>query len=104
MGFTILVFTELFNALASRSGEESAFKRMFTNKWLWMALGLSLVLQMAVIYIPWLNAAFGTVPLPWHSWFEAFALSSVTLWLTELRKVFLRARTRRRAAKAAAAK
>lgn len=105
MGFTILVFTELFNALASRSGEESAFKHMFTNGWLWASLGLSVVLQLVVIYVPFLNTAFGTVPLPWHSWLEAFLLSSITLWATEIRKMFLRARTRRRraAAKAAAA-
>jgi Ca2+-transporting ATPase len=102
MGFTILVFTELFNALASRSGEESAFKHMFTNKWLWGSLGLSLVLQLVVIYVPFLNTAFGTVPLPWHSWFEALALSSVTLWATEIRKIFLRMRTKRRLARAAA--
>lgn len=103
MGFTIIVFTELFNALASRSGEESAFKHMFTNKWLWGSLALSFVLQLVVIYIPGLNAAFKTTPLPWNAWIEAFLLSSVTLWATEIRKIFLRARTRRRHAKAASA-
>ncbi len=96
MGFTILVFTELFNALASRSGEESAFKRMFTNKWLWLSLALSFVLQLVVVYMPALNTAFKTTPLPWNAWLEAFLLSSVTLWATEIRKIFLRARTRRR--------
>lgn len=103
MGFTILVFTELFNALASRSGEESAFRGFFTNGWLWGSLALSFVLQLAVVYIPALNTAFKTTPLPWNAWLEAFLLSSVTLWATEIRKIFLRARTRRRRAKELAA-
>lgn len=103
MGFTILVFTELFNAIASRSGEESAFKHMFTNGWLWGSLALSFVLQLVVVYVPALNTAFKTTSLPPNAWIEAFLLSSVTLWATEIRKIFLRARTRRRAEKAALA-
>ena len=37
MGFTILVFAQLFNSLASRSHLQSAFVGMFSNKWLWGA-------------------------------------------------------------------
>ena len=44
MGFTILVFAQLFNALASRSHLQSAFVGLFSNKWLWGAIGLSIVL------------------------------------------------------------
>ena len=35
MGFTILVFAQLFNAIASRSARQSAFVGLFSNKWLW---------------------------------------------------------------------
>ena len=35
MGFTILVFAQLFNALASRSSRQSAFVGLFSNKWRW---------------------------------------------------------------------
>jgi Ca2+-transporting ATPase len=52
--------------------------------------------------VPALNSAFKTTPLPWNAWLEAFLLSSVTLWATEIRKMFLRARTRRRRAAEAA--
>ena len=34
MGFTILVFAQLFNAIASRSARQSAFVGLFSNKWL----------------------------------------------------------------------
>lgn len=90
MGFTILVFAQLFNALASRSGTESAFKNLFSNGWLWAAIGLSIVLQLAVIYIPVLNEAFGTTPLDLHQWFEAIGLAAAVLIFSEIYKLFAR--------------
>ena len=90
MGFTILVFAQLFNALASRSAVKSAFSGMFTNRWLWGAIALSIVLQLAVIYIPVLNTAFGTTPLHWHQWFEAIALAACVLAASELYKLAVR--------------
>ena len=90
MGFTILVFAQLFNALASRSHLQSAFVGLFSNRWLWAALGLSTVLQLAVIYVPVLNTAFGTTPLsPW-AWLECIALAAFVLVASELRKCVLR--------------
>jgi magnesium-transporting ATPase (P-type) len=97
MGFTILVFAQLFNALASRSATVSAFKDFFQNRMLWLSIGISVVLQVIVIYIPILNEAFGTTPLGWQAWLECIALASVVLWATELRKLWLRASARRRA-------
>jgi potassium/sodium efflux P-type ATPase len=96
MGFTILVFAQLFNALASRSAHRSAFHDFFTNRWLWGAIVVSIVLQCVVIYVPFLNAAFGTVPLGFGAWIECILLASVVLWATEIRKVWLRAGEKRR--------
>ena len=92
MGFTILVFAQLFNALASRSHLQSAFVGLFSNKWLWGAIALSMVLQLAVIYIPFLNTAFGTVPLSVGAWVECLGLAMIVLIASELRKCVLRAR------------
>lgn len=96
IAFTVLVFSEMFLALSSRSAYRSAFDGMFTNRWLWGSMALSVLLQLAVIYIPGLNAAFGTVPLPPEAWLECVLLSSVLLWATELRKSWLRAGLRKR--------
>ncbi|MFD0704499.1 cation-translocating P-type ATPase [Alloscardovia venturai] len=90
MGFTILVFAQLFNALASRSATQSAFKNLFSNVWLWGAIALSVVLQLAVIYIPALNTAFGTTPLHPHQWFEALGLAALVLALSEVYKCVAR--------------
>ena len=90
MGFTILVFAQLFNAIASRSHLQSAFVGLFSNKWLWGAIGLSIVLQLLVIYVPFLNTAFGTTPLPPMAWLECIGLAFFVLVASEIRKIFLR--------------
>ena len=91
MGFTILVFAQLFNAIASRSARQSAFVGLFSNKWLWGAIGLSVVLQLVVIYVPFLNSAFGTTPLgPW-AWVECICLAAVVLIASEIYKAIMRA-------------
>ena len=88
MGFTILVFAQLFNALASRSSRKSAFQGLFSNPWLWGAIGVSILLQLLVIYVPFLGEAFGTVPLQPQAWLECIALASLVLVASELRKLF----------------
>ncbi|MEY8563951.1 cation-translocating P-type ATPase [Bifidobacterium pseudolongum] len=95
MGFTILVFAQLFNALASRSHLQSAFVGLFSNKWLWGAIGLSIVLQLLVIYVPFLNTAFGTTPLPPMAWLECIGLAFFVLVASEIRKIFLRMRAKK---------
>ena len=87
MGFTILVFAQLFNALASRSSRKSAFLGLFSNPWLWGAIGISILLQLLVIYVPFLGEAFGTVPLQPQAWLECIALASLVLIASELRKL-----------------
>jgi magnesium-transporting ATPase (P-type) len=96
MGFTILVFAQLFNAVASRSALQSAFVGLFSNKWLWGAIGISIGLQVLVIYVPFLNTAFGTTPLSAVAWFECIGLAAFVLVASELRKIVLRAIEKRR--------
>jgi P-type Ca2+ transporter type 2C len=91
MAFTTLVFFSLFTVFNARSDEQSAFAGMFSNKWLWAAILLSLVLQVAVIYVPFLQNAFGTVELSAGDWLCCAAVASSVLWLRELSKVVTRA-------------
>lgn len=91
MGFTILVFAQMLNALCSRSHDQSVFVGLFANKWLWGAIALSTLLQVVVIYVPFLNTAFGTMPLSAGAWAECLGLAMVVLVASELRKCVLRA-------------
>lgn len=95
MGFTILVFAQMLNALCSRSHDQSVFVGLFANKWLWGAIALSALLQVVVIYVPFLNTAFGTMPLSAGAWVECLGLAMIVLVASELRKCVLRAMHRR---------
>lgn len=88
--FTVLVLAQLFNAFTARSETASAFRRAFSNHWLWAAVLLSAALQVAVVHLPVLNHAFSTVPLSGPQWALCVALASSVLWVGELRKLLLR--------------
>ena len=92
--FTVLVFAQLFNAFASRSDHASAFHGLFANRWLWAAVLLGVLLQIAVVHWPPLNTAFGTQPLSGAQWLVCAALGSAVLWASELRKWLRRAGAR----------
>jgi Ca2+-transporting ATPase len=95
-GFTVLVLAQLFNCFNARSETVSAFSNPFVNPWLWGAVGLSLLLQVAVVHVGWLNTAFGTVPLAPSQWLVCVAMASSVLVFVELRKALLRRWGRRR--------
>jgi P-type Ca2+ transporter type 2C len=92
MAFTTLMMFQLFNVFNARSDEHSALGGLFHNAWLWGALGLSLGLQVAVIYVPFLQQAFSTTDLGPMDWLQCLAVASSVLWLRELSKIALRAR------------
>ncbi|MFT2816771.1 cation-translocating P-type ATPase [Leifsonia sp. A12D58] len=96
-GFTTLVLAQLFNALNARSETSSAFRKLFSNKWLWGSIALGVLLQVTVVEVPFLQVAFGTASLDLAHWATCIALASVVLWYDEIRKIVLRALARRRA-------
>ena len=94
MTFTTLMLFQLFNVFNARSDVDSAFHRLFTNVWLWLAIGLSLILHVGVIYIPVLQQAFSTVGLAPGDWLRCAAVASSVLWLREAGKLLSRSRQR----------
>jgi Ca2+-transporting ATPase len=90
MAFTTIVFFSLFTVFNARSDERSAFEGLFSNKWLWGAVLLSLLMQAAVIYVPFLQQAFSTVGLSAGDWLRCAGVASSVLWLRELSKLVTR--------------
>jgi magnesium-transporting ATPase (P-type) len=90
MAFTTLVLAQLFNCFNARSDRTSAFHHLFTNPWLWGAIVLSMLLQVAVVHVPILNDAFDTTPLSLGDWLTCIALASVVLWADEAKKLLER--------------
>ncbi|MGH9348142.1 MAG: cation-translocating P-type ATPase [Vicinamibacterales bacterium] len=87
MAFTTLMLFQIFNVVNARSDERSAFAHLFTNYWLWTAIGVSLALQVVVVYAPFLQRAFGTVALSGADWMFCTAVASSVLWLREIDKI-----------------
>jgi len=92
MAFTTLMLFQMFNVVNARSDEQSAFVHLFTNHWLWSAIAGSIALQVLVIYLPFMQRAFGTVGLSGRDWAISVAVSSSVLWIRELTKVVTRAK------------
>lgn len=87
MVFTLVVFSEMFNAFNWRSDRYSVFSLgLFTNKALIYAVLTTVVLQLMVIYVPFLQLAFSTVPLSLPEWGIILALASTTLISMEIVK------------------
>jgi Ca2+-transporting ATPase len=96
MAFTTLVLFSLFTVFNARSDERSAFVGLFSNWRLWGAVLLSLLLQVAVVYVPVLQQTFSTVRLSAGDWLFCLAVASSVLWLREIAKAILRATPARR--------
>jgi Ca2+-transporting ATPase len=91
MVFTVLCLTQLGHVLAIRSEKESLYKiGFFSNKALLGAVLLSFSLQMATIYIPFLNRIFKTEPLSFNELMITIAVSSVVFFAVEIEKFFRR--------------
>ncbi len=90
-GFTVFVFTSMFTCFTARSDTTSAFTHLFVNPWLWGAVALSVLLQVAVVSVDFLNLAFSTLPLTLTQWLFCATMASGVLWFSELRKLVIRA-------------
>jgi len=92
MIFTLVVFSEMFNAFNWRSDRYSVFSLgLFTNKALVFAILTTVILQLLVVYTPFLQFAFRTVPLSLSELGIITALASTTLISMEIVK-YLNAR------------
>jgi Ca2+-transporting ATPase len=94
MVFTTLVLSQLMLALAVRSSRDSIFRIGFgSNRAMLLAVGVTTVLQLAVIYLPFLQNLFKTTALSPTDLLISLALSTLLFWAVELEKLFQRRRT-----------
>ncbi|WP_341920571.1 HAD-IC family P-type ATPase [Polaromonas sp. YR568] len=91
--FTVLAMCQWFNVLNCQSATRSAFRLgLLKNPWLLGGLALSIALQVLVLYAPFMNTLFYTVPLAPSSLMPLLLLASSVLWAEELRKFIVRLR------------
>jgi Ca2+-transporting ATPase len=92
--FTTLIFSQLAVALEARAEQESIFRLgLFTNQSMIWALLSAFALQLAVIYLPFLQKIFDTSPLSWLELLVTILASLSVLLVIEVWKFVARRRT-----------
>ena len=93
VAFTTLVFFQMFAVLSSRSLFPS-LKKMnpFSNLWILSAVCISVLVQLAVLYVPVFQRIFDTVPLAKQDWLIILGVSFTGFIGMELSKVVFRVR------------
>lgn len=88
MSLSILVIIEMLNAANNLSESDSLLTfPIWRNMYLIYAIALSTVLHLAILYIPWLQVLFETVPLNQEEWLAVVWISSPVIILDELCKI-----------------
>ena len=68
MVFTTLCFVQLGNAISVRSVYHSMFSsRIFANRGMWGAIVMTVILQLLIVYVPFLHSIFRTTALAWNA-------------------------------------
>jgi Ca2+-transporting ATPase len=88
LAFMTLAFAQIVHTLNARSPRRSAFgQRLFTNGWLWSAIGLCVLLQTAAVYAPFLQAVLHTTPLGVDDWLVVLGCALLPLAVVEVVKL-----------------
>jgi Ca2+-transporting ATPase len=90
MAFVTLSASELLRAYTARSEHVSLFRLgIFSNKYMQYAVALSIVLLLAVVYVPFLQPIFNTMSLGSREWLVILPLLLVPAIAAEITKAFL---------------
>ncbi|WP_295005208.1 HAD-IC family P-type ATPase [uncultured Dechloromonas sp.] len=82
--FVMVEAAYLFNC---RSLSQAFWKQgLFSNPWIWAGIGAMLALQMALTYLPFMNALFQTAPIGSEEWLSILAISVLSSLLIGLEK------------------
>ena len=93
MAFVTLCISELIRAFTARSEYHSIFSiGVFSNRWMVWAVGVSLLLVLMVVYLPFLAPFFDTVPLTAGDWLFMLPFFFASPAAMELLKVYFRKR------------
>jgi Ca2+-transporting ATPase len=95
LGFTVLALGQIFHVMAIHAGDRvSFFKTWFSkNRLLLVAVLSTFLLQLGVVYLPFMQATFETSPLSLTELALAIGLSAVILAAVEVEKALRRSRS-----------
>lgn len=85
--FVMMAFTQLFNAFNMRSLKQSVFKiGMFSNKYVNLAVIVSIIIQVIIIDIPFFENLFNFDPVSFLEFLIFGVMASTVLWFGEIYK------------------
>jgi Ca2+-transporting ATPase len=98
MAFVTLSLCELFRAYTCRSEDQSLIRLgVFSNKWMQYAVGLSILLLVLVVSVPFLQPIFNTHSPSLREWGVILSFSLLPAITEEITKAYLRWRNRKNA-------
>ena len=93
IAFSTTIFAQNVHAFNVRSNRHSVFKLgLFSNPWLLVAFGVVIISELAVIYVPFLQPIFKTMPLGAQDWALVATLGLMPLVIVEIIKLASRNR------------
>jgi len=96
MAFVALCTSEMIRAFTARSEYHSVFSiGVFSNRWMVWAVGVSFLLVLMVVYVPFLRPFFDTVPLTAGDWLFMLPFFFASPVAMELLKIYFRKRASR---------
>lgn len=91
MTFAGIVVAQVGNVLACRTSKTSIFKTSLrSNKWIWLGIAAQISILSAIVYVPFLQSAFGTTFLGLNDWMFLASLAVIVVFAEEIRKLFSR--------------
>ncbi len=98
MAFVVLSVSQLFYSLSMRNETKSLFQvGVFKNKWLIGSLLFGILLQLAIISIPFTANIFKVYSLDFKDWGLVILISLIPFVINEIVKIFFRANDKNKA-------
>jgi len=94
MAVNTLVLGQVFYLFNSRFLRESSLRLdlLFTNRVVWIAIAILVVLQLMFVYVPFLNVWFHSAPIPAGAWLLPIVIGLVIFLAVEAEKAVLQKR------------
>lgn len=92
MAVNTLVLGQLFYLFNARFIRESSLRLdlLFTNRVVWISIGVLTVLQLLFVYVPFLNLWFHSAPIGARDWFVPIGIGVFIFLAVEAEKAFIR--------------
>lgn len=87
MAVTTVILLQAFYLVECRSLRNPIPRvGLFSNPWVFVGIGAILLLQLGFVYLPFMNALFGTAPLSAGAWLESLLVALVVVPVVGLTK------------------